>query len=212
MAHFMVYWPQDRVEELKKAGDTGPIRVVFGSIHSRMPTIASIKVGDVVFPVTLMKKQLYALARLPVTHRECAFDYCLRELGNPCGALTPKNIVVEYSGSFFWSWEQKSYRSLAEVPEDLRVVTLAEQVPKPHAKHQEPFNCCSQWAVWGEAGTSIELRPVPEACIPMLRFGYPKSREKALRLDKNGNILSSSLTATRRMSVETAEIFDSLFL
>ena len=46
MAHFMVYWPQDRVDELKKAGDTGPIKVVFGSIHSRMPTIASIKVGD----------------------------------------------------------------------------------------------------------------------------------------------------------------------
>ena len=28
---------------------TGPIKVVFGSIHSRMPSIASIKAGDVVF-------------------------------------------------------------------------------------------------------------------------------------------------------------------
>lgn len=212
MAHFMVYWPQDRADELKKAGDRGPIKVVFGSIHSRMPTIASIKVGDVVFPVTMMQKKLYALARLPVTHRERAFDYCLRELGNPHGSLTPEGIVVEQSSGFLWSWDCKSYHSRAEVPEGLQIITLEMQTPKPHLKHQEPFNCCSQWAVWGEAGTSIEPRPLPDECIPQLRFGYPKSKEKALRLDKNGNILSSSLTATRRMSEETAEIFESLFL
>lgn len=58
MAYYMVYWPQDRVVELEKAEDKGPIKVVFGSIHFRMPTIASIKVSDVVFPVTLMKKTL----------------------------------------------------------------------------------------------------------------------------------------------------------
>ena len=64
MAHYIVYWPQDRVEELKKTGDKGPIKVILGSIHSRMPTIASIKAGDIVFPVTLMKKKLYVMARL----------------------------------------------------------------------------------------------------------------------------------------------------
>ena len=45
MAYYTVYWPQDRVEELKKAGDTGPIKVIYGSIHSRMPTIVSVKTG-----------------------------------------------------------------------------------------------------------------------------------------------------------------------
>ena len=79
MPGYMVYWPQDRVKELEKAGDTGPIKVVLGSVHSRMPSIASVKVGDVVFPVTLVKKQLCVLARLPVEHREPAFDYCIRE-------------------------------------------------------------------------------------------------------------------------------------
>ena len=54
MAYYTVYWPQDRVEELKKAGDTGPIKVIYGSIHSRMPTIVSVKTGDVVFPFTLV--------------------------------------------------------------------------------------------------------------------------------------------------------------
>lgn len=42
MAYYMVYWPQARVTELKKAGDKGPIKVVLGSIHSKMPTILKI--------------------------------------------------------------------------------------------------------------------------------------------------------------------------
>ena len=48
MAGYMVCWPQDRWKQVKKAGDTGPIRVVLGSVHSRMPSIASVKEGDVV--------------------------------------------------------------------------------------------------------------------------------------------------------------------
>ena len=47
MAGYMVCWPQDRWKEIQRAEDTGPIKVVYGSIHSRMPTIASIQVGDV---------------------------------------------------------------------------------------------------------------------------------------------------------------------
>ncbi len=93
MPGYMVYWPQDRVKELEKAGDIGPIKVVLGSVHSRMPSIASVKVGDVVFPVTLVKKQLCVLARLPVEHREPAFDYCIRELGEEHGALIPEGVA-----------------------------------------------------------------------------------------------------------------------
>ena len=52
-----------------------------------MQTIVSIKVGDMVFPVTLMKKKLYTMVRLPVTHREPAFDCFLRELGTRHAAL-----------------------------------------------------------------------------------------------------------------------------
>ena len=35
--------------------------------------------------------------------------------------------------------------------------------------------------------------------------------EKPLRPDKDGNVLSMSLTATRRMSEETAKFFEELF-
>ncbi len=215
MAGYMVYWPQDRWKEIRDAGDSGPIRVVYGSIHARMPTIASIRVGDVVFPVTYMTKHLYVLARLPVTHRERAFDYTLRELGGQFSALIPENTALEYqqaNGGFsYWSWDCKNYNCREAVPEGVRIIPASEQSGKPHLAHQEPFNCCSQWAVWGEAGSSIEPRLLPDERLPELRFGYPKSKEKALRFTANGSVLSSSLAATRRMNEETLEIFESLF-
>ena len=207
MAYYMVFWPQDRMQQIIKAKDEGPIKVVYGSIHSRMPTIASIKVGDIVFVISLIKKKLYAMARLPVTHREPAFDYLIRETGCTHGALVPKDVAVNRNG-YYWTGDGKPFHSAGEVPADYKVITQQE---KPHLPHQEPFNCCSQWAVWGEEGSTIAPRPVPDEVIPQLRFGYPKSKEKALRLDKNGNILPMSLTATRRMSEETAQIFESLF-
>lgn len=184
MAGYMVYWPQDRVKELQKAGDAGPIKVVFGSIHARMPAITSVKVGDIVFPLTLMDKKLYVMARLPVEHREAAYDYLVRELGNSCGALTPEGV----------DWE------------------LYYGTPKkPHLAHQEPFNCCSKWAVWGDNGSKIMPRALPDELVPALRFGYPKSKEKELRFDTKGNVMSNCLCATRRLSEETLEIFEALF-
>ena len=207
MAYYSVYWPQDWVEKLQKAGDKGPIRVIYGSIHSRMPTIASVKIGDVVFPVTLAKKKLYVMARLPVTHKERAFDYCMRELGCQHGALVPDGIAVKESDTFYYM-PGKSFNCAEAIPEGVQIITQSE---KPHLLHQQPFNCCSQWAAWGDEGSSIEPRLLPDEAIPILRFGYPKSKEKALRLDKNGNVLPMSLSATRRMSKETAKLFEKLF-
>ena len=217
MAGYMVCWPQDRWKEIKKAEDTGPIKVVYGSIHSRMPTIASIQVGDVVFPVTQMNKHLYVLARLPVTHREQAFDYCMRELGTQHSALIPEGVALERryafgaKAPFYWTWDCRHFDRLEDVPEGIQVIPLSGQVEKPHLEHQNPFNCCSQWAVWGEEGSSIELRQLPDEVLPQLRFGHPKSKEKPLKFAANGSVLSSSLTATRRMSEETFAVFEQLF-
>lgn len=184
MPGYMVYWPQDHLEEIQKAKDEGPIKVVFGSIHSRMPSIASVKEGDVVFPVTMMNKHLYVMARLPVEHREAAYDYLVRELGNQCSALVPDGI----------DWELYYHTPL-----------------KPYLEHQRPFNCCSKWAVWGEGGSSIKPRPLPDELLNELRFGYPKNKEKGLRFDKNGNVITSCLCVTRRLTLETLEIFEALF-
>ena len=214
MAGYMVCWPQDRWKEIKKAEDTGPIKVVYGSIHSRMPTIASIQVGDVVFPVTQMNKHLYVMARLPVARRERAFNYCMRELGTRHSALIPEGIVLEHlvnGCTTYWSWDCKSYNCREAVPEGATIIPLSQQVEKPHLEHQNPFNCCSQWAVWGEEGSSIAPRQLPNEVLPRLRFGPSPSKEQPLKFTPKGSVLSSSLASTRRMSQETWEIFEELF-
>lgn len=212
MEHYIVYWPQDIVNNLKKAGDKGPIKVVYGSIHSRMPSISSVKEGDIVYPVTLIKKQFYVMARLPVEHKEAAFDYLMRELGEEHGALLPDNIAMEHNVNgrmTYWTGKCKSYNSRSAVPEGMRIVTLDEQKEKPHQEHQVPFNCCSKFAVWGTKGSSICPRLIPDELIPTMMFG-PKGKERPLTM-KNGLILTSSLTVTRRMTEETAEIFEKIF-
>lgn len=55
MAYYTVYRPKDWLDELRKSDDNGPIKVVFGSIHTRMPSIAPISV------IQRAKKSLYAL-------------------------------------------------------------------------------------------------------------------------------------------------------
>lgn len=44
MAGFIIYWPEDYIKEMKKAGDTGELSVIFGSHHTKMPSISSVKV------------------------------------------------------------------------------------------------------------------------------------------------------------------------
>lgn len=206
MAYYTVYWPHDWLDELKKSDDNGPIKVVFGSIHSRMPSIASIKVGDVVFPVSLLDRHLYIMARLEVTHKERAFDYCIRELGAPHRSLIPEGVVVKASDTFFCA-KDTSYKSLRSVPENLTMIIPDD---KPHCKHQEPFNCCAEWAVWGDDGSVIKPRIIPDEIVPLLRFGYPKSKEQPLRINAKGVVLAQSIAATRRLSEESAMVFEEI--
>ena len=86
MAAYMTYWPGEQLRALKKAGDTGPIKVVLGSIHSKMPSITSVKVGDIIYPVSVIKGGLCVLARLPVEKRRAPLT---TSSGRPDGA-TPR--------------------------------------------------------------------------------------------------------------------------
>ena len=181
MAHYMVYWPQDRVEELKKAGDRGPIKVVLGSIHSRMPTIVSIKVGDVVFPVTLMKKRLYAMARLPVTHRECAFNYCVRELGRQHGALIPQGVVLESGGG-----ENTYYLGVGTVSTTivLRMYRKGPALSLCRSRWRNPISFIrnpSTVALSGQFGEKKAVPLTPDLCPKKLFPTYALATLKARR-------------------------------
>lgn len=185
MAGYITYWPREQVKKLQKEKDEGPVTVIFGSAHTKMPSIKSVKLGDVIYPVTIMDGLLYVMGRMPVEKIEPAYDYLVRELGNRCSALTPEGMDL------------KAY---------------SDTPIKPHKCHQMPFNCCSETAAQSEHGSAIKLRPVPVERMKELRFGSTKSKQKPIRLDKNGcpSVLSVS-SSIRKMSDETKDIFDSIF-
>ena len=43
MHGFMVYWSKEYVQKVEKNRDTGPLKVVYGSHHTIMPYIRSVK-------------------------------------------------------------------------------------------------------------------------------------------------------------------------
>lgn len=93
MAGLYNLFSKEQIKTLEKDKDYRSIKVIFGSIHTKMPSIQSVKIGDIIYPVTIMNGNLYAIARLPVENIEIAYDYLVRELGNSCGALVPDGIV-----------------------------------------------------------------------------------------------------------------------
>lgn len=188
MAGFITYWPKEQIRKLEKEKDYGLIQVVFGSVHTKMPSIKSVKEGDVIYPVTISGGTLCVVARLPVEKIEPAYEYLIRELGNPCSALIPEEKD--------WNWRE--YYGKASL--------------KTHKCHQRPFNCCSETAAVSTQGSSIELRPIPKEMLPQLMFGPTKAKQKPMLLDKNGSPKVISISSSvRKMSDETQEIFDSLF-
>lgn len=197
MAGYITYWPQEQIKKLrrKNAPDNGPIMVVFGSIHTKMPSIKSVKVGDVIYPVTIDHGELCIVARLPVEKIEPAYQYTCRELGNCCEALVP-----ETGKENFTEEEMSCYKR----PPDPYL--------KPHKCHQVPFNCCSETAASGTHGSTIELRRIPKEKLPELLFGPSKAKQKPLMLDGNGEPKVVSISSRiRRLSDETKLYFDSFF-
>lgn len=217
MSGYIVYWPKEQVKNLKKANDTGPIKVVLGSVHTKMPSIKSVKEGDVIYPVTIEKGILYVMARLPVEKVETAFDYLMRETGYRYAALIPEGVAYEEESSngtiFICSDAIRFYDNTDELPAGItRIEFLAERNPVLHLCHQEPFNCCSETAASGTKGSAIKPRPIPKEKILDFLFGPCKSKQKPLKLNAKGELTSLSLSGfTRKMSDETKEYFDSLF-
>lgn len=218
MSGYIVYWPQEQVRKLKRMKDTGPIRVVLGSVHTKMPSIAKITEGDVIYPVTLEKGTLFVMACLPVEKVENAFDYLLRETGDRQAALIPKGTAYEsiaYRGAvpFFLTSDGSRFNHVDDLPSEItRIEYLADRKPISHLCHQDPFNCCSETAASGTKGSYIQPRPIPKEKITDLLFGPSKAKQKPLKLNAKGELTTLSLSGTaRKMSDETKEYFDSLF-
>ncbi len=185
MSGYVTFWSKDYVKRLEKSGDKGPFTVVYGSHHTRMPSISSVKTGDIIYPVAILKGTLCVMARLEVDRIEPAFDFLMRETGRRYSALVPDSIHTA-------------------IRED-------ETEPLPHKFHQEPITCCAKTAASGK-GSEIYPRPIAKETVSTLLFGKTRASQKPLRLNKDGVVQSVSLSGfVRKMSDETFRIFEQLF-
>lgn len=75
MSNYLIYWPYSWVKLLFDNGDTGPLEVIYGGVHCSQPPLGKVGVGDVVFPVTLVNKQLFVLGRMTISEIIDAEDY-----------------------------------------------------------------------------------------------------------------------------------------
>lgn len=216
MSGYICFWSADYIKKLEKAGDTGPILVVYGSQHTKMPSISSLKIGDVVFPVALKNKTLNIMARLPIGLIEPAYDYIMRETGLRYSALIPKGILIRSKGphgEFNTFAGGSGYTDKVVIPDHIHTIIQEESlIMLPHKFHQEPITCCAELAASGNNGSDIRPRPVPTELIPQMLFGKTKSSQKPLRLDKDGYPTTVSLSGfVRKMSDETFALFESIF-
>lgn len=213
MAGFMTYWSKDYIKSLHKAGDHGALTVIFGSHHTSMPSISRVKVGDVIYPVTLAEGTLCVMGKLPVEKIEIAFDYLMRETGQQHSALVPDGFAIEIERSIGGVFYQTSHGCVEDPPERAQILRESDLKSIPHKFHQEPQTCCAAFAASGIHGSMITVRPLPLEVLPELRFGPAKSEKKPLKLDKNAVPIISTLSGFLRcMSEATQEQFERLFL
>ena len=107
MSGYITFWSKDYVKEIEKYKDNGPFCVVYGSSHTRMPYISSLKVGDIIYPVAIREKTLCVMARLPIEVIEPAYDYLMRETGNYFD-LRNSRRRYRFSGSSDCSFNRKN--------------------------------------------------------------------------------------------------------
>lgn len=217
MSGYITFWSKDYVKEIEKHKDNGPFCVVYGSSHTRMPYISSLKVGDIIYPVAIREKTLCVMARLPIEVMEPAYDYLMRETGNYFDCLIPDGVLIqsqEIYGEFNIFKDGSGYTDKITLPNNFHTVIQKEDLKiKPHKFHQEPITCCANMAASGKNGSLIEPRLIPFERVPTLLFGKTKSSQKPLKFDRNGNLTSLSLSGfIRKMSDETFEVFEELFL
>lgn len=211
MAGFMTYWSKDYIKSLHKAGDHGALTVIFGSHHTSMPSISRVKVGDVIYPVTLAEGTLCVMGKLPVEKIEIAFDYLMRETGQQHSALVPDGFAMEIERSIGGVFYQTSHGCVEDPPEGAQILRESDLKSIPHKFHQEPQTCCAKLAVSGTQGMLIYPRPLPVECLPELRFGPTQKKEMPLKLNDKGVPTAMTLSSTRRMSEATQEQFERLF-
>lgn len=159
---FTTYWPSEYTAFVKKAGDAGSaLEVVFGGTHMSYPAPSryGVSKGDVIYPVTVIKKALHVIARFQVT------------------AILP---IQQYSADVL-----KLPKELYE----LNLFDLTQLLPKTHPTlgHRGPHHCVDE-AVMGE-GTPISFDcVVPPEMLDAIRLVNSKGEERPVSFVVDGKL------------------------
>jgi hypothetical protein len=184
---FTVLWTNDYCQWLKRCGDEGKnISVMFGGVHQSVPSLKRVGIvhGDQVFPVRILKGQLYIIARLTAGKFISLEEYSVEHL----------NLPVQDAVGLY----------------DFQVIQLI-QGRWPDLGHRIPRGCGIDVLI-GSSGSAIRFDLiVPPVVLEALSFCSRKTRKK-LKHVENG-ILKRSISLqgnVRRLCPESASDFNQL--
>ena len=88
MNSYFILWPADWCKRLLQANDFGPLEVVYGGPHTSVPPLGKVKIGDLIYPVSIRNGELFILGRMQV-ERIAKAEVYLREqnITKHCGQM-----------------------------------------------------------------------------------------------------------------------------
>jgi len=183
---FLTYWPADYVSRVKKAGDVGSsLEVVFGGGHTSFPAPSTYGAapGDLIYPVTVIKKVLHIIARLEIAE------------------IMP---IRKYA---------KEVLKLPKRLHELHLFELEEQLleERPELGHRMPHHCISEAVIGNGSYISYDCQ-VPAKIVTKLRLENRKGEQRPISHVENGEIKRSIGLQQHcyRLSANSSKLFADL--
>jgi hypothetical protein len=181
---YVTLWTQGYCKGFQRVDDRGPLSVMFGSPHTSLPSVAHLKPGDWVYPVTISAGSLFVIGRMRIAAIIPYEDYA-RDRGK-----------LSVSGEGRWVVTAHGSRRI-----------------HPHPGHREPSGSCIDHVAIGESGTPLRFdNAIPGDTLATLRFGPKAGREQPLRGVAGGRLMHSLPLQGhyRRLSEESATLLERL--
>jgi hypothetical protein len=179
---FVTLWTLERCNWLQRVGDRGPLEVIFGGDHQSLPSLDSVAVGDVIYPVAVRDGSLWVIARMGIDELRAPEEYVRARLGFTCPATK--------------MWDQL-------VPQI--------KIEHENFGHRFPVTCCHVAAV-GRGTEFHFDRALPKEVLSQVVLGPKPGREQPIKGVQGGRLMSNfSLQGhVRRLSESSVRYFEGL--
>ena len=85
MESYIVFWKKDKIKQILKNGDKGPLSVLYGGPHQSQPPFGKVGIGDKVYPITVINGTRFLLGRMTINEVVDAEEYLrnVLKIANP---------------------------------------------------------------------------------------------------------------------------------